>query len=555
MTPIPSDRFLPRRDAPGICLVDTFDRAASRFRSTGIMLVLFDRSSGNLTHHDEAASSDLRARVLGSITPGMGLVICSLASEGNTLIDPLLTPGLLSSAFPLSMPASVGASLPRCVVAAFTSDQAMSPEVLRGITQAISETFHDCITVSDDTFKLDSLTSHLADTYEELSLLYQVSSGMRVNRSPEEFFRAVCADVRTVLGARVVGVSIRPGRNRHNSFVVQGEHLDIDPSRLSRFVDETTELLVDSDPTRSGHALIVNNLAHDEPALEFLHPAFTRLLAVPLTRDEQVLGFLFAADKRSGGFDSVDAKLLSSVASTSAVYCENALLFEDLKGLTLGLLTALTSAIDAKDSYTCGHSERVAVLARLLALEAGLSREEAERIYISGLLHDVGKIGVPEEVLRKPGKLTEAEFEQMKLHPQIGARILADVRQVQDVIPGVLHHHERYDGRGYPFGLAARDIPLMGRILCIADSFDAMTTNRTYKRGRPLPQAIEEIARCAGSQFDPDLARVMVAIGTERISDTLEAHRARQPRSKTFTSPYTHSTSSFPSDSDTAIAA
>jgi HD-GYP domain-containing protein (c-di-GMP phosphodiesterase class II) len=182
-----------------------------------------------------------------------------------------------------------------------------------------------------------------------------------------------------------------------------------------------------------------------------------------------VLGCLFALGKAGGDFDSQGIKLLNSIANESAIYLENAVLFDDVHGLMMSLLHSLTSAVDAKDAYTCGHSERVAVLAKELSLRAGLSDAQAERVYMAGLLHDVGKIGVPESILQKPGRLTDEEFGQMKRHPDIGAHILADVKQVQDIIPGVLHHHERFDGRGYPARLAGRDIPLMGRIICLAD--------------------------------------------------------------------------------------
>ena len=142
---------------------------------------------------------------------------------------------------------------------------------------------------------------------------------------------------------------------------------------------------------------------------------------------------------------------------------------------------------------------------------AGLSPIECERVYLSGLLHDIGKIGVPDAVLTKPGRLTREEFDLLKKHPEIGQRILSRVRQIQDLVPGVLYHHERVDGRGYPHGVAGRDIPLFGRIICIADSFDAMTSNRTYRAALPIPMAISEIRRCSGSQFDPYLAERFLA--------------------------------------------
>src|SRR5690606_19492982 len=157
-----------------------------------------------------------------------------------------------------------------------------------------------------------------------------------------------------------------------------------------------------------------------------------------------------------------------------SVFAENAGLYADQHALFMGTLEALTAAIDAKDRYTCGHSERVAHLACELGLASGLSPAAAERIRIAGLLHDVRKIGVPESVLTKPGRLTDEEFGQVRLHPTIGHRILKDIPQLQDVLPGVLHHHERWDGGGYPANLAGEQIPLIARILAVADAFDAM---------------------------------------------------------------------------------
>jgi HD-GYP domain-containing protein (c-di-GMP phosphodiesterase class II) len=196
----------------------------------------------------------------------------------------------------------------------------------------------------------------------------------------------------------------------------------------------------------------------------------------------------------------------------------------------MGLLHSLTSAIDAKDAYTCGHSERVALLGRHLAMEIALPDPEVEEIYMAGLLHDVGKIGVPESVLQKTGRLTPEEFEHMKKHPQIGARILADVKQIKGIIPGVLHHHERFDGKGYPAGLAGNDIPLMGRIICLADCFDAMTSNRTYRKALPLEIALTEIRRCAGTQFDPGLSEAFLRTGAEGFRDLLRNHAEKSKR-------------------------
>jgi HD-GYP domain-containing protein (c-di-GMP phosphodiesterase class II) len=172
----------------------------------------------------------------------------------------------------------------------------------------------------------------------------------------------------------------------------------------------------------------------------------------------------------------------------------------------------------------------VALLSRYLATQLGLSDAEAERIYMAGLLHDVGKIGVGESVLQKTGKLTPEEAELMKKHPEIGAHILDDIPQMEDIIPGVLSHHERYDGRGYPYALAGRDIPLMGRIICLADCFDAMTSNRTYRQAVPIEAALAEIRRCSGTQFDPALAELFLRLEPDQIRVLLQDHRMEARR-------------------------
>lgn len=415
----------------------------------------------------------------------------------------------------------------------------LSPAATAALAVAARDTMLELTQAPVAGNRLANITAQLADSYEELSLLYRVTSGMIVNRDPEDFFRAVCNEVRNVFGTRVIGAAFRPGRGLQSRLVITGD-LQLDPPMLSRFTDETFELLVDrlchpqppapetivSDDELFAGGIIVNDVAA-EPHFAWLRSHFKVLLAVPLTRDRQILGFLFAIDPQRGKFDSVDAKLLTSVANASAIYAENALLYDDVHGLVMGLLHALTSAVDAKDSYTCGHSHRVALLSRELAIASGFDEADAERVYIAGLLHDVGKIGVPEAVLSKTGRLTQEEFEQMKLHPTIGAKILSDVRQVQDIIPGVLHHHERWDGQGYPQRLAGENIPLLGRLIGLADSFDAMTSNRTYRPGMPVEKALSEIGRCAGQQFDPYLAETFLSLGEAKLRQIITSARVQ----------------------------
>ena len=368
--------------------------------------------------------------------------------------------------------------------------------------------------------EINSLSDHLAGAYEELSLIYQISGGMRINRPANDFFKQACLEVLEVTGVEGLGVALSGENMRGQEPVLYGS-LSLPPGTVHRLAAELIPLL-----RESKKPLLVNDLTSDK-SLSWLSRHVRQLMAVPLQRQDMVLGCLFALNKPGGDFDSHDSKLLNSIANESAIYLENAMLFEDVHGLMMGLLHSLTSAVDAKDAYTCGHSERVALLARHLVIEAGLGDAFAERAYMTGLLHDVGKIGVSESVLQKTGRLTPEEFEQMKKHPAIGARILQDIKQITDLIPGVLHHHERYDGQGYPAKLIGENIPLMGRIICLADCFDAMTSNRTYRKALPLEVALTEIRRCSGTQFDPLLTEAFLRIGAEKFRELLASNPGR----------------------------
>ena len=173
---------------------------------------------------------------------------------------------------------------------------------------------------------------------------------------------------------------------------------------------------------------------------------------------------------------------------------------------------ALVNAIDAKDIYTHGHSSRVAVYSRLIAQRAGLSDDECDEVYFAALLHDVGKIGIPDDIINKPGKLTDEEFEQIKRHTTTGDQILRSIKQSPSLRIGAHYHHERYDGTGYPEGLAGEDIPRIARIIAVADAYDAMTSTRSYRDSLPAPEVRQELACGAGGQFDPRFARIMLQL-------------------------------------------
>ncbi|MBQ2984203.1 MAG: HD domain-containing protein [Candidatus Gastranaerophilales bacterium] len=188
------------------------------------------------------------------------------------------------------------------------------------------------------------------------------------------------------------------------------------------------------------------------------------------------------------------------------------LILKDLKELFYKTIKSIASALDAKDPYTHGHSMRVTLYSIILAKELNIPQAQLEMIETAGLLHDIGKIAIPESILCKPGKLTDDEFLIMKTHPINSEKLIASIKKLDDIVPGIKHHHERWDGRGYPDNLQGENIPYHARIIALADTYDAMTSTRSYRKALDHEVAIAEIEKCAGSQFDPNLAKEFIAI-------------------------------------------
>lgn len=196
---------------------------------------------------------------------------------------------------------------------------------------------------------------------------------------------------------------------------------------------------------------------------------------------------------------------------------------EKIRGSFLNAITALAYAMEAKDKYTSGHSYRVAEMSLVIAQELGMDRSRIEKLRFAGVIHDIGKIGVKESILNKPAPLTPAEFDNVKSHPETGAHILAPVVDDQEILKVVKHHHERYDGMGYPDGLPGEDIPLGARILAVADTYDAMTSDRPYRARVPIEETLEEIRQAAGSQFDPVVVEAFLRVRKALSAETVRA--------------------------------
>ena len=242
-------------------------------------------------------------------------------------------------------------------------------------------------------------------------------------------------------------------------------------------------------------------------------------ILVPLQNGSKQFGWLIAIDKcfspdlllahNSGNcdrnsfeFGTAEAGLMRTLAVMLATHARNNELYREKEALLVGVISSLVNAIDAKDAYTFGHSDRVASVSKRIAREMGFSDAECEQVYMAGLLHDIGKIGVPDNVLGKPGKLTEDEFHLMRKHPTIGFDILKHLKPLAYALPGVLCHHESMNGEGYPHGLSGEQIPMLGRIIAVADSYDAMTSDRIYRKGVATSIAEEVLRKGAGTQWD-----------------------------------------------------
>jgi HD-GYP domain-containing protein (c-di-GMP phosphodiesterase class II) len=253
------------------------------------------------------------------------------------------------------------------------------------------------------------------------------------------------------------------------------------------------------------------------------------LVVVPVEKAGTVFGWLVGINKQLDGpfsltsskimghdeLGSMQATLLEASALMLGSHANNHRLFQDLEKLFVDIIHTLVGAIEARDAYTSGHSDRVAMMGRRLALQLGLGEEQCQDIFLAGLLHDIGKIGISDHILQKPGRLTEEEFAAIKTHPEIGARLLRGLRPLEKLLPGVLHHHESVDGTGYPHGLQGDEIPLMARILAVADAFDAMTSDRPYREGMPMGKAQAILRSGRGTQWDATVVDAFFAVQSD----------------------------------------
>lgn len=423
---------------------------------------------------------------------------------------------------------AVDAGLPVEAARAAARAIAMEDEqAVERMHEVISWTIADLTRMQRDQCTLNQFGEKLVQAYEETNMLFRFARSLNCLEDPLQLMSSVCYQLQQTLPLRWVGVRFTHNKQSRTVPELNGQLViagDL-PCDQATFDAEITELLNkwgDSDwtrvlePGRSALANLVN----------------AEVIAEQITHDGVVIGMLLAGNRlgEEEELSSAEMQFIDATADLLGMFHENLSRFAEQRTLFMGTVHSLTAAIDAKDRYTRGHSERVAVLARHIAIAMGLDKQTVERFHIAGLVHDVGKIGIPEAVLCKPGRLTNAEFQIIQQHPRIGYEILKDIPMLEPMLPGVLHHHERWDGGGYPMGLSGTAIPLIGRVLAMADAFDAMSSNRSYRPAMTRPEVFQEIRRCTGTQFDPDIAQIFLTLDFSEFDDLLLRHYSQSKK-------------------------
>ncbi|MFM8320044.1 MAG: HD domain-containing phosphohydrolase [Chloroflexota bacterium] len=317
----------------------------------------------------------------------------------------------------------------------------------------------------------------------------------------------------------------------------------LDQEELLALLTENTACLLEADissvyiieATAEGPKLLTRNHPHGATTPPTLQPMLSMqsfqaasVVSAPLRArpisvgkersrlDERIIGGLMAFNKPQGGFDEEDTQMLGILAGQASTVLQIATLYGQANQLFIDFIQALAATIDATDPYTRGHSQRVAEYSVAIAQEMGIHGDLLMDIRIGSLLHDIGKLGVPDSILTKPGNLTDEEYEQMKKHPGIGYKIIEKVQMLHNMLPCIVEHHERLDGTGYPMGLRGEQISQMGRIVAVADVYDALTTDRPYRKAMDLETVLDYLHKNIGRQFDPECVEAMTRFALKR---------------------------------------
>jgi putative nucleotidyltransferase with HDIG domain len=364
----------------------------------------------------------------------------------------------------------------------------------------------------------NSMAHRLGRQFGALTAINEIDRAVLSAFDTDVIVNTVLARTREVLACDGVGIGISSGDDSDPSWQLMA----MDAATGNTVVQQTQPTVAElCELSECPDYLITNGARGPRSYLNiepFIQRGLSHFLVLPVFLKQQVSGVICLAYSDQPEHDAEDLVQARQLADQVAVALSNTRLVEQLDELKLGALTAFARTIDAKSSWTAGHSERVTKMALALAREMGLSEEQIEVLHRGGLLHDIGKIGVPASILDKPARLDADELRVMQQHPEIGAQILTPIRAYANVTPIVLHHHEKWDGSGYPQGLAGTGIPFLARLIAVPDVFDAITSDRPYRSGMPHAAAVEMITGLAGEHFDVEIVTAFRSMMARRLS-------------------------------------
>ena len=390
-------------------------------------------------------------------------------------------------------------------------------KILQRLLDSVGREFHQQRREGELQLELNSLSQQIDYTYEEISLLHRLTRSLQLSRPSKELADMCVRGLYSLIECVGTVICIQYSSNEMH-FLTQGR-LPFDQSGLAR-------LLARFEQHDWNKPLVKNKLQHTLLGADF--PGLKNFVIVPIGEPQHRRGWIISTNLRGGrDFGTVEANLIASLATILGTHARNIELYDEHDDLLVGFVRSLVSTLDAKDPYTRGHSERVALVARCLGRQMQIDTNDLDDIYLSGLLHDIGKVGVDDRILAKPGQLTEEEFLQVQQHPMIGFQILQQLKSLQAILPGVRHHHEAFNGKGYPDKLKGDEIPLMARILAVADSYDAMVSDRPYRKGMPLEKLEDIFRRGANEQWDPRVIEAFFVV-KEDIQKLCESYSPKR---------------------------
>ncbi len=351
--------------------------------------------------------------------------------------------------------------------------------------------------------EVDRLASALSARFEELTLIHELSQSLTLSEEPTPVIRKLLDELLPCIGAESLAISLQEDELSQSETVLEFAGRSFDGRWLDALADAVTEA---AEGTSKSRQTVAMANSFDPGTGQGLH-----VVVVAIEREANRLGRMIAIrTANQPEFGTIEADLMKSTSTILGIHLINQRQYLQLQHMFEGMVHSLASALDAKDTYTRGHSSRVSELSVELAKRLGYSKDQTARIRLGGILHDIGKIGVDDAVLRKPARLTDDEFEQIKKHPMIGYDILKGIRNFSSILPIVRNHHESWDGSGYPDRLAGDQIPRDAQIVAVADAFDAMTSDRPYRRGMPLEKVVNIFTDGRGQQWAADVVDVLL---------------------------------------------